>query len=174
MRLRLIKKIFLWLLVIIALGLFLPQKFSMPVDGASKSSYNSQSFWFYPWGKSGTHKGVDIFAKTGTTVRSSVSGLVVYTGRNWMGGLVVLVLGPKWRLHYYAHLSEIKTFSFSWANRGEIIGAVGTSGNARGKSPHLHYSIMSPIPYIWQMDLGPQGWKRMFYVNPTDLLNNCN
>lgn len=168
---RLLKKIFLALLTLLAAGLLLPQNFSMPVDGASKNSYNPESFWYYPWGRSGTHKGVDIFAKTGTNVRSSVSGLVVYTGRNRMGGLVVLVLGPKWRLHYYAHLNEIKTSPYSWVNRGEVIGAVGTSGNARGKSPHLHYSIMTPIPYVWQVNMGPQGWRRMFYVNPVECLN---
>lgn len=85
----------------------------MPVEGATKSSYHPNSFWFYPWGKSITHKGVDIFAKNGTNVRSSTYGLVIYTGRLSMGGNVVLVLGPKWRLHYYAHLQEIKTSQFS-------------------------------------------------------------
>lgn len=158
-------------MILLAAGLLIPQNFSMPVEGATKSSYNPESFWYYPWGRSGTHKGVDIFAKTGTNVRSSVSGLVVYTGRNWMGGLVVLVLGPKWRLHYFAHLNEIKTSSWSRVNRGEVIGTVGTSGNARGKSPHLHYSIMTPIPYVWHVNMGPQGWRRMFYVNPTGALD---
>jgi murein DD-endopeptidase MepM/ murein hydrolase activator NlpD len=171
MRLKTLKKILFWFLIIIAVGLILPQNFSMPVEGASKSSYNPESFWYYPWGRSGTHKGVDIFARTGTPVRSSVSGLVVYTGHNWMGGMVVLILGPKWRLHYYAHLNEIKTSKYSWASKGEIIGTVGTSGNARGKSPHLHYSIMTPVPYIWQINTGPQGWKKMFYVNPITYLD---
>ncbi len=46
----------------------------MPVAGATISSYNQNSFWAYPWGKSVTHKGVDIFAKEGTAVLSSTGG----------------------------------------------------------------------------------------------------
>jgi hypothetical protein len=55
------KKIGLSILTIVIVGLILPQKFTMPVEGATKSSYNEKSFWYYPWGKSVTHKGVDIF-----------------------------------------------------------------------------------------------------------------
>ncbi len=164
------KKAGLIIIAIILLGLILPQKFSMPVDGATKTSYNAKSFWYYPWGKSGTHKGVDIFAKEGTNINSAVSGLVIYTGELGMGGNVVVVLGPKWRIHYYAHLKEIKTSTFSWASREELIGTVGTSGNAKGKPPHLHYSIATLLPYFWRIDSDQQGWKKMFYLNPTDYL----
>lgn len=143
----------------------------MPVKGATRASYNAKSFWYYPWGKSVTHKGVDIFAKEGTNVSSSTSGLVIYRGRISMGGNVVLILGPKWRLHYYAHLKEIKTSAFSWTDRNETIGTVGTSGNAIGRPPHLHYSIATPLPYFWRIDTGKQGWKKMFYLNPIDYLS---
>lgn len=166
------KKIILFISAIILLGLILPQKFSMPVDGATKTSYNAKSFWYYPWGKSGTHKGVDIFAKEGTNITSAISGLVIYTGKMGMGGNVVVVLGPKWRIHYYAHLKEIKTAAFSWASRDELIGTVGTSGNAKGKAPHLHYSIVTLLPYFWQIDSDHQGWKKMFYLNPIDYLKS--
>lgn len=165
------KKIAIVIAALFILGLILPQRFSMPVDGATKADYNSKSFWYYPWGKSGTHKGVDIFAKEGTEVTSSISGLVIYTGEMGMGGNVVFVLGPKWRVHYYAHLKEIKTSAFSWASRDEVIGTVGTSGNAKGKQPHLHYSIVTLIPYIWRIDSDHQGWKKMFYLNPIDYLD---
>ena len=83
-----------------------------------------------------------------------------------MGGNVVFVLGPKWRVHYYAHLDEIKTSSFSFVSNETLIGTVGDSGNAAGKSPHLHYSIMTPIPYPWRIDSEIQGWRKMFYLNP--------
>lgn len=138
----------------------------MPVKGAIKSDYNAKSFWFYPWGKSITHKGVDIFAKKGTKINSSTYGLVLYSGEINMGGKIVLVLGPKWRLHYYAHLNELKTPSFSFVNKNSTIGTIGTSGNAIGKQPHLHYSILTVIPYVWRVDSDKQGWKKMFYLNP--------
>ncbi len=38
-----------------------------------------------------------------------------------------MILGPKWRLHYYAHLKEIKTSGLSWAGRGKIIGQIRSS-----------------------------------------------
>ncbi|WP_197464148.1 M23 family metallopeptidase [Rufibacter sp. DG15C] len=104
-----------------------------------------------------THKGVDIFANKGTTIRSSTGGLVLYCGQIAMGGNVVLILGPKWRLHYYAHLHAIKTSTFTWADRGKAIGTVGASGNAAGKPPHLHYSIMTFIPNPLRIDSEDMG-----------------
>jgi murein DD-endopeptidase MepM/ murein hydrolase activator NlpD len=157
-------------LTIVGIGFLYPQNFSMPVEGATKTSYSQKSFWFYPWGKSGTHKGVDIFAKQGTQVRSSTSGIVLYTGQLRLGGNVVIVLGPKWRIHYYAHLDKIETASYALISNGEQIGSVGTSGNAAGKPAHLHYSINTLIPYVWRIDEDPQGWKKMFYLNPIDYL----
>jgi len=143
----------------------------MPVEGATKHDYNKDTFWYYPWGKSVTHKGVDIFAKEGTKLKSATPGLILYSGKLEIGGKVVLILGPKWRLHYYAHLKELKTTTLSWTKINEIIGTVGSSGNAKGKEPHLHYSILTPIPYIWRIDTDRQGWKKMFYLNPLDYLS---
>lgn len=168
------KKLFgLGFLVVLAVGLLVPQDFINPVDKADKNSYNAKSFWFYPWGKSGTHKGVDIFAKEGTLVRSSTGGVVLFKGNIELGGNVVIIIGPKWRLHYYAHLKKIDVQLFSWTNMGDRIGAVGTTGNARGKSPHLHYSITTLIPYPWRLDSGMQGWKKMFYLNPITYLKDA-
>lgn len=165
------KKISFIVLIILFAGFLIPQNFSNPVEGATSRDYNQKSFWFYPWGKSGTHKGVDIFAKEGTRVKSSTAGIVLYTGEIKMGGNVVVILGPKWRIHYYAHLKSIDTSSFTWASQDENIGTVGTTGNAVGKSPHLHYSIVTLIPYVWQIDGGHQGWKKMFYINPIPYLS---
>ncbi|MFM9946004.1 MAG: M23 family metallopeptidase [Bacteroidia bacterium] len=160
------KKILGTILSFIIIGFLIPQNITMPVEGATKSSYHPKSFWYYPWGKSVNHKGVDIFATKGTNVFSATSGLVVYCGQLNMGGNVIIILGPKWRFHYYAHLQEIKTSTFSWATRNEIIGSVGSSGNAAGKPAHLHYSIVSLFPYFWKIDNEHQGWKKMFYLNP--------
>ncbi len=165
-------KLFWYLvLAIFTIGLLLPQSFQMPVLNATKRSYNQQSFWYYPWGKSVTHKGVDIFAKAGTPIRPSTNGFVIYTGQISLGGNVVLVLGPKWRLHYYAHLQEITTSSFSWVNKIDTIGLVGATGNAKGKPPHLHYSIFTLVSYPWRIDKVKQGWKKIFYLNPIEYLN---
>lgn len=157
-------------MVLVVVGVCVPQRFVNPVVGADRRSYNAESFWYYPWGKSGTHKGVDIFAREGTTVRSATPGVVLFTGTIAIGGKVVLILGPKWRVHYYAHLRSIDTRIFSYTSGGEAIGTVGTTGNAKGKAPHLHYSITTLIPYPWRIDGARQGWKKMFYLNPIEYL----
>jgi murein DD-endopeptidase MepM/ murein hydrolase activator NlpD len=142
----------------------------MPVEGATHSSYDKHSFWYYPWGKSVTHKGVDIFAKKGTSVHSATSGLVLYKGIMGRGGNVILVLGPKWRIHYYAHLNKFCTSEGCWVGHDDVIGQVGNTGNAAGKPSHLHYSIITLFPYPWRADLSHQGYKKMFYLNPIEYL----
>lgn len=154
-------------LLILLAGSLWPQRMMMPVEGSDRSSYHPRSFWYHPWGRSGTHKGVDIFAPKGTAVLAATPGLVLHTGELGMGGRVVLVLGPKWRMHYYAHLEDIRTRRLAWLSMGETLGTVGDSGNAKGKPPHLHYSIATLIPYPWRVDRSPQGWKKMFYLDPT-------
>ena len=167
------RKIFaLAFLVVLIVGLIIPQEFENPVHQADHHSYNVNTFWYYPWGKSVTHKGVDIFAKEGTAVNSSTGGFVIFKGEIEVGGKVLLIMGPKWRLHYYAHLRDLDTELFSWTSKGEKIGTVGTTGNAKGKSPHLHYSIVSLIPYPWRIDGEKQGWKKMFYLNPITYLKS--
>ena len=160
------------ILLVIFTGLVLLQPFVIPVEGAVAGDWNPQSFWAYPWGKSVTHKGVDIFAKKGTPVISATYGLVLAAEKVSRGGNIVLVLGPKWRLHYYAHLSEIDVKPFQVLKTGGVIGKTGNTGNAINTPCHLHYSIVTLIPYPWKADNSIQGWKKMFYLNPIDFFNN--
>jgi murein DD-endopeptidase MepM/ murein hydrolase activator NlpD len=169
---RKIKKILLAFLLIIVIGLLLPQSFSMPVENATNKDFNHKSYWAYPWGKSVTHKGVDIFANKGTNIRSSTKGIVLLKGHRGAGGKYVVILGAKWRLHYYAHMNEIKTSALSFVGHNTIIGTVGNTGNAKNTPSHLHYSILTPIPYPWRADDGIQGWMKMFILNPVEYLND--
>ena len=140
----------------------------MPVIGASKNDYHPDSFWYYPWGRSVTHKGVDIFTSKGTQLIAPVSGFVMYAGEMGVGGKVVLVIGPKWHLHYLAHLDSIQASPLSYVDHDSIIGTVGDTGNAKGKPPHLHYSLITIIPYPWRIDDDIQGWKKMFFLDPSE------
>ncbi|MGZ9076290.1 MAG: M23 family metallopeptidase [Burkholderiaceae bacterium] len=102
------------------------------------------------------HQGVDIFAPRGTPVVSTTRGVVARIGENSVGGTVVWVLGPGGDRHYYAHLdsvADIKTGQRLLP--GDVLGTVGTTGNARSTPPHLHYGIyrrgngaINPFPLL--------------------------
>ena len=86
---------------------------------------------------------MDIFAKRGTPIVSATRGIVVSVRDGGLGGKQVWVLGPGRERHYYAHLDD-------WAadlstgqvvQPGDVLGYVGTTGNAQGTPPHLHYGI---------------------------------
>lgn len=155
-----------FILVVIIMGGLLPAKTSIPVQNATAKDWHRDSYWFFPWGDSGVHKGIDIFAKKSTPALASASGIVIFKGNLKRGGNVVAVLGAKWRIHYYAHLKQHDVHAFEWVSSGDKIGEVGDTGNAKGKPPHLHYSILTLIPNPVEVTLEHQGWKRMFYMNP--------
>ncbi|WP_298790287.1 M23 family metallopeptidase [uncultured Allomuricauda sp.] len=166
-RYRYFKRWFWLPLLAILIGFLCPQQIIIPVDGATTDSWDKNSFWAYPWGSSVTHKGIDIFAEKGTPVIASTYGIVVYTHEGGKGGKSVMVLGPKWRFHYYAHLDAIDTFPLKPVKIGSVLGTVGNTGNAVGKPDHLHYAITTPFPYLHLKDSDAvQGWKKMFYLNP--------
>lgn len=155
------------------LGFLLPEPATIPVKNASSADWNKDTFWYEPWGSSGVHKGVDIFAAQGTPVIASTNMLVIYKGTINRGGNIVLGLGPKWRLHYFAHLESINPDTGLFAAGGESLGTVGDTGNAQGKQPHLHYSLVSLIPLPWLIDGSSQGYKKAFYINPVEYIACC-
>ena len=105
-----------------------------PVQGPRAFSND----WGNPRSGGRRHKGNDIFAPTGTPVVAPVSGAV--TQRNGgLGGLSVYLRGADGNTYYGAHLSR---FGANGAvSQGQAIGYVGSSGNARGGSAHLHFEI---------------------------------
>jgi murein DD-endopeptidase MepM/ murein hydrolase activator NlpD len=151
-------------------GLFVPEKLVIPVRGSTPADWNHASFWYRPWGKSGVHRGIDIFAPEGREVVSACPGIVLSATTVRNGGNIVAILGPKWRVHYYAHLREITARGGRFVAQGEVIGTVGTTGNAAGKPSHLHYAIITQIPYPWRFRFERFGTDRMFYLNPHERL----
>ena len=162
--------ILLGVLLPVFVGFLIPEPRLIPVAGATSKDWNAETFWYEPWGKSGVHKGIDIFAGKGTNVIATTNMLVLYQGSISRGGNVVVALGPKWRIHYFAHLDAISAKAGRLAARGQVLGQVGDTGNAAGTPPHLHYSIVSLIPMPWRLDFSTQGYKKMFYLNPIEYL----
>ncbi len=153
-----------------AIGCALPTRMLNPVAGADTRSWNPQTFWHYPWGTSGVHKGIDIFKPAGTPVVASQSGIVVWRGQHPKGGNMIYMLGPLLRLHYYAHLLRFELGSGRYVSKGDTLGYVGNTGNAMGKASHLHYHIITLLPYPWRITRERQGWKKMFYLDPGKLI----
>lgn len=131
-----------------------PTSLTMPVDGVS--ARRVADTFGAPRGSTRSHAGVDIFAARGTTVRAATPGIVSSIRDSGLGGRQVWVLGPALERHYYAHLDD-------WApglqvgdivTAGTPLGSVGTTGNARGTPPHLHYGIYrrdgayDPLPLL--------------------------
>jgi peptidoglycan LD-endopeptidase LytH len=158
------------LVLILGIGFLVPGKLVIPVKGATRADWNPKAFGFYPWGKSGVHKGIDIFAKEGVPVIAASPGVVVSAEVTPNGGNVIAILGPKWRIHYYAHLKTASVTAGTFVPGGAQIGTVGSTGNAAGKPPHLHYAIITQIPYLWLYKNDRLGLDRMFYLNPDEQL----
>lgn len=55
---------------------------------------------------------------------------------------------------------------------GENLGIVEANGNANGKASHLHYSIITLLPYLGHLDSNKQGWKKIIYLYPLHYFKN--
>ena len=76
----------------------LPEWPQIPVQGASARDWNPRTFWFEPWGRSGVHKGIDIFAKQGTPALSASYGVVLFRKHRqwWIHYLIQWFLVTVW------------------------------------------------------------------------------
>ena len=98
------------------------------------------------------HKGIDMVTAKGTPVRVAASGKVTFAGRDGNYGNVMVVDHGNGMCTYYAHLDKEFAKVGQDVKRGEIIGSVGSTGNAT--TPHLHYEVrkgakpVNPSPYL--------------------------
>ncbi len=90
-------------------------------------------------GEGAMHMGVDIGAPTGTPVRATADGVVTYAQVESGYGKLIRVDHGNGMETYYAHLSKFYVNVGQDVHRGEIIGAVGSTG--RVTAPHLHYEV---------------------------------
>ena len=104
------------------------------------------------------HEGIDVFAPRGTPVVAATDG-VASPGDNRLGGTVVWLRdGTRGLSLYYAHLDTALVAPGQRVARGDTLGTVGTTGNARGTAPHLHFGIygrradgrgaVDPYPFV--------------------------
>ena len=91
------------------------------------------------------HDAQDILAPRGTPVLAADEGVILRIGTNALGGNVIWAADSERRFaYYYAHLDHYARDLREGmrVKRGDIIGFVGTTGNAPADAPHLHFQVM--------------------------------
>ena len=120
------------------------RELAMPVDGVRVKQVGDS--WHAPRPGGRLHEGQDIFAKRGTVVRSATEGYVVRVGESPLGGKTIWVTGAGGRSYYYAHLDSFDPGLAvgDYVTPESALGFVGTTGNAAGGAPHLHFGVYTP------------------------------
>jgi murein DD-endopeptidase MepM/ murein hydrolase activator NlpD len=111
------------------------------------------------------HEATDILAPRGTPVVAVDTGIIAKLFTSKPGGLTIYQFNPQQTYaYYYAHLDRYAPGlkESMLVKKGDIIGYVGTTGNADPNTPHLHFTIF---------ELGPEKhWWEGRAVNPYPLL----
>lgn len=119
----------------------LTQELAVPVLGVAVNELKDT------WGEARSggrvHEGIDIVAKRGALIVSPTKAVVTRIGYDNSGGNYIITVNPGGEQFYYAHLDSVAEHVVygSELMRGDPIGYVGNSGNAIGRSPHLHLGI---------------------------------
>lgn len=130
------------------------RQLAMPLIEVEKAGISNT--WHAARGTNRLHEGQDIFAPLGTPIYSATSGYVLNIGENTLGGQTVSVAGAGGRVYYYAHLDSYapNLHEGDFVNTRTVLGSVGTTGNAAGTPPHLHFGIyasggaINPLPLL--------------------------
>lgn len=126
----------------------LSQRLLIPVAGVEVSALRS-TFEEDRGGGNRRHEAIDILAPRGTAVLAAGDGRIVKLFTSARGGLTIYQFDLDERYcYYYAHLDGYApTLREGHAvSRGEVIGYVGTTGNAPPSTPHLHFAIFKLGP----------------------------
>jgi murein DD-endopeptidase MepM/ murein hydrolase activator NlpD len=108
-------------------------RFLQPVSGRLLSGFGAKP--------DGLHNdGINIGAPRGTPVKAAENGVVVYVGNELRGtGNLILIRHDSGYITAYAHLDAFKVARGQTVQRGDVIGAVGSTGSV--SAPQLHFEI---------------------------------
>jgi len=116
-----------------------------PVDGAVVF----RDSWGEPRSGGRTHKGTDMMAARWTPLEANEEGYIYQVSWHSSGGLGIYVKGVSGALWYYAHSQEVASGIATGTNvvAGQLIGYVGSSGNA--STPHLHLGYQPNANWVY-------------------------
>jgi murein DD-endopeptidase MepM/ murein hydrolase activator NlpD len=114
----------------------------LPIDGMNLDAVKGGFFE-----RRGTrpHEAVDILAPRNTPIHAVQNGTIARLFTSKQGGLTIYQFDPSGHLcYYYAHLEKYadNLHEGDSVTQGQVIGYVGTSGNAPPNTPHLHFAVM--------------------------------
>jgi peptidoglycan LD-endopeptidase LytH len=103
------------------------------------------------------HHALDILAPRGTPVLAAVAGTIRKLFVSGAGGITIYEFDQaQEKCYYYAHLDHYTNLLHEGqvVAQGDVIGYVGTTGNAPANTPHLHFAIMvlPPTKEWWKGD----------------------
>lgn len=140
-----------------------PAGLLLPVQGITRAQLHDTFTDARSQGRS--HDAIDIMAPAGTPVLAVADGRVEKLFTSVRGGLTIYQFEPSGRLaYYYAHLQRYADglAQGQVLRRGQVIGYVGSTGNASPEGPHLHFAIFV---------LGPERrWWEGQAINPYPVL----
>ena len=117
------------------------RRLQIPVDGVKASDLRRQ----FSEPRSGhKHEAIDIIAPRSTPVRAVEDGTIARLFFSKAGGITVYQFDPSGQFcYYYAHLERYADGlrEGQSVSRGQVLGYVGTSGNAPKDTPHLHFAV---------------------------------
>ena len=129
------------------------RKLTIPVAGVAASALRDS--FDEGRGRSRQHQAIDILAARHTPVLAVEDGSIAKLFRSDYGGITVYQFDPSGRYcYYYAHLQGYAPglHEGEGVRRGQVLGFVGTSGNAPADTPHLHFQIyeLTPARHWWE------------------------
>jgi len=140
---------------------------SLLIPVAGVKSAQIQDTYNQPRGSERMHEALDILAPIGTPVYAVADGKIAKLFTSKPGGLTIYQFDPSEKYsYYYAHLDHYATAlkEGQQVKRGDLIGYVGTTGNADPAAPHLHFAMF---------ELGPEkNWWQGKPINPYPLLGH--
>lgn len=85
------------------------------------------------------HTGLDIATSSGTPIKAAASGTVTFSGYKGSYGYMIVITHGNGVQTYYAHCSKLYVTAGTKVSQGQVIAAVGSTGNSTG--PHLHLEV---------------------------------